>query len=165
MRPQHIQRYIDAFEQLTPATLQPLHDCLAERAHFVDPFNDVRGRAAIRHVFEHMFASCEDPKFRVDECVGDDSLVYLRWHFSFGGAAARHRFQGVSRVRFTSDGLVTEHLDYWDPASQLYENIPIIGRLFRALRHRLAAPQRRDSRTNPFFRLPSRGTEHDRRIE
>ena len=151
MNRNHVQRYIDAFEHLSPATLQPLEDCFAEHARFVDPFNDLRGKSSIRRVFEHMFASCEDPRFGVEESLVDDTVVYLRWHFSFGKAASRRRVEGVSRVQFTSDGLVSEHCDYWDPASQLYEELPVLGKLFRALRHRLAAPQPSDQETNTRF--------------
>lgn len=141
MRPTHVQRYIDAFENLTPSTLQPLEDCFAEDARFVDPFNDVQGRRAVRTVFEHMFASCENPRFVVDECLVEDKLAYLRWQFSFGNPASRRLVEGVSRVQFSPDGQVVEHRDYWDPASQIYENLPLLGSLFRALRKRLAAPQ------------------------
>lgn len=141
MRPTHVQRYIDAFENLTPSTLQPLEDCFAEDARFVDPFNDLQGRRAVRTVFEHMFASCENPRFVVDECLVEDKLAYLRWQFSFGNPASRRLVDGVSRVQFSPDGQVVEHRDYWDPASQIYENLPLLGSLFRALRKRLAAPQ------------------------
>ena len=151
MNPDHVKRYIEAFEHLTPSTLRQLEECFTEGARFVDPFNDVRGKSSIRRVFEHMFASCEEPRFGVDESLGDDTLVYLRWHFSFGKAASRRRVHGVSRVHFTSDGLVSEHRDYWDPASQLCEKLPVLGKLFRALRHRLAAPQHSDQDTNTRF--------------
>jgi len=140
MRPSYVQRFIDAFEALTPADLGTLEACFAEDARFVDPFNDVRGRPAIRAVFAHMFANCEDPRFLVDECVGDASPFYIHWQFRFGLPPRRRRITGVSRIEFTSDGLVSEHHDYWDPASQLYEDLPAIGHLFRALRRRLAAP-------------------------
>jgi len=155
MSENHVRHYIEVFEHLTPSTLQQLEDGFAERAHFVDPFNDVRGRSSIRRVFEHMFASCEDPRFEVEECLGDDSLVYLRWLFGFGKATSRRRIQGVSRVQFTSDGLVSEHLDYWDPASQLYEKLPLLGQLLRALRNRLAAPQGGDRDSNTSFSVTS----------
>ena len=53
----------------------------------------------------------------------------------------------MSRVKFTPEGLVTQHHDYWDPTGQLYEKLPLLGRLFRALRIRLAAPQGSESDT------------------
>ena len=142
MKPAHVQRYIEIFETLERAKLRSLTDCFAGQARFVDPFNDVRGRGAIRQVFEHMFATCEGPRFVVDECVGDERLVYLRWRFSFGNPGSRREVSGVSRVQFAPDGRVTEHRDYWDAASQLYETLPILGPLFRALRRRLGAQQK-----------------------
>lgn len=155
MNPDHVKRYIEAFEHLTPSTLRQLEECFTEGARFVDPFNDVRGKSSIRRVFEHMFASCEDPRFEVQECLGGDALVYLRWHFDFGKVASRRRIQGVSRVEFAPDGLVSEHLDYWDPASQLYEKLPLLGQLFRALRTRLAAPQAGDRDSDNSFSTTS----------
>ena len=148
MNTQHAQRYIDAFERLSPTTLQALEDCFSDRARFVDPFNDVRGKPAIRAVFAHMFASCEEPRFTVDECLGDENLVYLHWRFRFGTPSARRSVQGVSRVQFATDGRVTEHRDYWDPCSQVYEKVPVLGRLFRALRRRLAAPLNQKPESN-----------------
>ena len=158
MRPTHVQDYIDAFEALTPQTLPTLENCFSEHARFVDPFNDVRGRDAIRQVFEHMFRNCENPRFRVDECIGDEGLFYLGWKFEFGTPGHRRRVDGASRIRFADDGLVTEHRDYWDPAGQLYEGLPVLGALFRAMRRRLSAK----ADTNPQTqmqpnRLPLRG--------
>lgn len=136
----HVQHYIDCFERLTPATLGVLMQCFAERARFVDPFNDVSGRLAIAAVFEHMFATCDNPRFQVDEQVGDDRRCYLRWTFNFASGSKRRAIEGVSRVLFDDQGRVLEHIDYWDPARQLYETIPLLGPLLRALRRRLSAP-------------------------
>ncbi|MGF1613848.1 MAG: hypothetical protein ACFCVA_08020 [Gammaproteobacteria bacterium] len=63
-------------------------------------------------------------------------MAYLRWRFAFGPAARRREIEEVSRVRFVADGRVEEHIDYRDPAAQLYEAIPVLGSL---LRRRLSA--------------------------
>ena len=148
----HVLRYIEFFEGLKPASLGSLGDFFHDNARFVDPFNDVQGKTAIARVFEHMFSTCDEPRFSVDECVGDDVIAYLRWRFSFGRGPTRRVVNGVSRVQFGSDGLAVEHRDYWDPASELYETLPLFGRLFRALRRHLSAPQGATPRhTNPLF--------------
>lgn len=136
-----VDRYVAFFEGLTPSALGSLDDLFSEQARFVDPFNDVRGRGAIRQVFVHMFATCESPRFEVDERVCDDLTCYLRWTFAFGSARRRQQITGISRVQFRPDGRVDEHIDYWDPAGQLYETIPLLGTVFRFLRRRLRAPQ------------------------
>lgn len=155
MRPAHVQRYIDCFEALGPDSLESLVVCFSDTARFVDPFNDVCGRAAIRQVFEHMFTTCDGPRFEIDECIGQDTVFYLRWRFGFGSEGSRRTLHGVSRVRFGPDGGVLEHADYWDPASQLYEKIPIVGGLFRALRRRLGAPQTSQISAGARERVPA----------
>lgn len=138
-----IDRYVEAFEQLCPDSLDRLVALFGEQARFVDPFNDVRGRVAIRAVFGHMFSQCESPRFRVTERVADGEVCYLRWTFTFGSGRRQRSIDGVSGVRFGADDLVEEHFDYWDPAAQLYESIPLLGGMLRLLRRRLSAGRAR----------------------
>lgn len=142
----HVTRYIDYLQNLEPASLGAIGEYFSDRAHFVDPFNDVHGTEAIRGVFEHMFAHCEKPELTVQGRVGDGAEVCLRWVFHFGSPHARREIYGVSQVQFDPDGRVAEHIDYWDPAGQVYETIPILGLLMRALRRRLAATPRDTTR-------------------
>lgn len=144
MKHDHVQAYIDYFASLDEAALERLGEYFSSGARFVDPFNDARGHAAIRRVFKHMFTHCEAPRFTVEERVGDANPVYLRWRMEYGHAGARRSLEGVSRVVFDSDGRALEHIDYWDPARQLYETLPLIGPLARALRRRLSATRDSD---------------------
>lgn len=144
-----VERYIQVFEGLRPDTLDELVALFEDQARFADPFNDVRGQAAIRTVFSHMFEQCERPRFRVDEHVGDGAVWYLHWTFNFGRTQNERQIVGVSRVAFGPDGRVREHVDFWDPARQLYESIPLLGRLLRALRRRLGSARDEQSTTSP----------------
>ena len=140
----HARAYAEFFEKLTPHNLSKLEDCLAPEAHFKDPFNDVRGSDRIRAIFEHMFLSCSRARFRVLEISHGETSAYLRWDFEF--ALKRWRpehmrlLQGVSRVEFNDQGKVTDHVDYWDAAEQVYERIPILGAALRFIKRRLAIP-------------------------
>ena len=141
MNNQQVKRYIRFFENLDRDSLPLTDSVFAVDARFRDPFNDVCGRAAIKQVFAHMFQTCEAPRFEVVECVGEHPLYYLHWRFTLGAPDARNTIDGVSRVRFDANDLVSEHSDYWDPAQQVYERIPLLGPLLRAVRKRLRAPQ------------------------
>ena len=131
--------FVAFFETMQPSSLDRIGDHFAADAHFVDPFNDVHGLPAIRGVFEHMFATCETPRFEVVQQLVEGDTAFLYWHFVFGAADRRRRVTGVTRLQFDATGKVREHLDFWDPARQLYEDIPVLGTLLRALRRRLAA--------------------------
>lgn len=142
MSERSLAAYAAYFESLTPESLDRIPALFAENARFKDPFNDVRGRSAIRELFVRMFASCEEPRFVVrDQCLSQDA-GYLLWEMQFrpragGKRAATWRIEGMSRIRFTPDGQVLEHIDYWDSGSQFYARLPILGTIVRWIARRV----------------------------
>ena len=129
------------FETLTPATLPTMASVYSDDARFIDPFNDVTGQPAIRAVFEHMFATLDEPRFEVIEAMTEGDQCFLVWNFHFRrrGRTAAGSIHGASHLRFASDGRVVLHRDYWDAAQQVYEGVPVLGAVMRWLRHRLSA--------------------------
>lgn len=64
------------YHELTPTSIARFPEFYREDAEFKDPFNDVRGVAAIRFTFAHMFTQADAPRFvvsgRVDAGGGAD---------------------------------------------------------------------------------------------
>jgi len=133
--------YAEFFTQLTPQRLDGIERLFSPDARFKDPFNDVRGTAAIRQVFGHMYETLEQPRFIVLDQGCNGCIGYLHWQFQFADGANRSRrtIAGMSRVVFDNNGRVTEHVDFWDPAAQLYEALPVLGPVLRWLRRRLSS--------------------------
>lgn len=134
-----LRTLISAFETLTPATVDSLATLYADDARFRDPFNDVRGRAAVARIFSHMYSQVDAPRFEVtsSQCVAD--TAWLEWVMHFEMRGRPQAIVGATRLLFDAQGRVTDHRDYWDAAQELYEKLPLIGGLLRALRRRLAA--------------------------
>ena len=135
--------YVRYLEALDRESVDQLDRYVSEDVHFRDPFNDSRGIARMRAILTDMFDSVESPRFEVTDHVCGDTYCYLDWRLS-GTLRALPRagqwsVEGVSRVRFDSSGRVAEHIDFWDAASGLYESLPILGRVLRVIRRRIAA--------------------------
>ncbi len=135
-----VTRVVAFFETLAPADVAALGRLYAADARFKDPFNEVQGVPAIRHIFEHMFVALEQPRFVVTGRVVQGQQCFLTWEFLFGfksfhkGVAQTVR--GASHLVFDGQGLVTLHRDYWDAAEELYEKLPVVGGLMRWLKKR-----------------------------
>lgn len=136
-----LARLLAAYTDLRPETVEALAACYAEDAQFKDPFNDVRGRAAIARIFHHLFWQVDAPQFVVTQCLHEGDAAMLCWDFSlrFRGEAKVRVIRGASALRFDAQGLVVTHRDYWDAAEELYAHLPLVGRLMRFLQRRLAA--------------------------
>jgi steroid Delta-isomerase len=131
---------IDWYETLTPETLARDAEFYARDAQFKDPFNDVRGRAAIRRVFEHMFETTEAPRFRIVSRLAGEREAFVTWIFTFRALRRDFAVRGATHLLFDGRGRVAVHRDYWDAAEELYARLPVVGALLRALRRRLRAP-------------------------
>lgn len=137
-----LQGYIAAFENLTPSSLlQELAPILDDNIHFKDPFNNVFGKQATVVIFNHMFGTLNQPKFTVKHHAINEQTAYLHWDFSFTlkGKETIQKIEGLSQVTFNLAGLVTSHIDYWDPAEQVYSQIPVLNWLIKQVAKRLSA--------------------------
>lgn len=133
-------RVVAFFETLSPDSLDRLEAIYTPLAYFKDPFNEVRGVAAIRQVFVHMYASLTQPRFVVTGCIAEGKECFLSWHFEFHfknfERAAPRTIRGGSHLKFNADGRIDFHRDYWDAAEELYEKLPLVGGLMRWLKRR-----------------------------
>lgn len=134
------QRVVAFYQGLNPLSLATLDQVYAEAACFIDPFNDVSGIPAIRRVFDHMFQAVQAPRFEVLESLTEGDSCFLLWHFVFGPPGRETTVLGGSHLRYAADGRISFHRDHWDPARELYEQVPVLGWLMRLLRKRLGTP-------------------------
>ncbi|MDP3289555.1 MAG: nuclear transport factor 2 family protein, partial [Methyloversatilis sp.] len=107
-----LRALIAAFESLTLDTVDRLAALYAADATFRDPFNDVRGRAAVARIFSHMFEQVDSPRFEVHSAMSEGDAAWLDWtmHFTMRGQALQ--IVGATRLRFDDAGCVAEHRDY-----------------------------------------------------
>jgi ketosteroid isomerase-like protein len=138
--PDAIARVVQYFENLSPASVRALGAYYAPDARFKDPFNDVVGVPAIAHIFDHMFATLDTPRFVVTQQVVQGNQCFLTWEFRFGFKNFKQGqpqvILGATHLVLADDGLVTLHRDYWDAAEELYEKLPLVGSLMRWLKKR-----------------------------
>jgi hypothetical protein len=135
-----INRFVDFFESLEPASVARLGEVYPSDVYFKDPFNEVQTLAQVQQIFSHMFAALDRPRFVVTGQVVEGRECFLTWNFEFYFRKQPARLQtvrGTSHLKFNEAGLVSYHRDYWDAAEELYEKLPLLGSLMRWLRKRV----------------------------
>ena len=79
----HVTRIVALFEGLKREDAARLAEAYTPDARFKDPFNEVQGLAAIRRIFEHMYATLDGPHFVIHERVLQGPHCFLTWDFVF----------------------------------------------------------------------------------
>lgn len=131
------ENYVSFFENLTQDNLDQISNIFVTDARFKDPFNDVIGIERIKAVFSHMFDTTDHPKFIVNQAADNQNTLLLQWTFNFKKSGKDWSVEGSSMVTFNDFDLVIEHIDYWDPAEEIYSKIGLLKPLMNFLRSKL----------------------------
>ena len=134
-----IERFLDFFSNLTEVRLEQIDEVFAPNVHFKDPFNDVVGSEQVKKIFRHMFATTTKPSFLIAKVATSDDTLFLQWDFTFQKNSKDWLIQGCSVVTFDDNDQVKEHIDFWDPAEQIYSKISFLKPLMSFLANRLKA--------------------------
>jgi NAD(P)-dependent dehydrogenase (short-subunit alcohol dehydrogenase family) len=81
-----IDELVDFYDGLAPESIARFPEFYSADAYFKDPFNEVRGVAAIQHIFSHMFRQVGAPRFIVSERVVDEHGCAAGLDLPFPGA-------------------------------------------------------------------------------
>ena len=135
-----LQQFCDFYRELDQHPLSELATIYAEDVEFQDPVHRTRGLPALQAYFEQSMAqviSCRFDIEAVDELTGE---AYARWTMQLrhprlnGGKTVE--VPGISHLRYNQK--IHWHRDYFDLGAMLYEQVPVLGRLIRGLKKRLA---------------------------
>ena len=131
-----VGNYVSAFVNLNPENADTLYELIGEDIFFSDPFNQTQGKSNFKRIFDHMFETCENPKFNVSDIAHSDKASYLRWQMTGKLKNWPHTkllFDGMTEIHLDERGKINWHIDHWDSASQLMSNIPFIGLIIRPI--------------------------------
>jgi hypothetical protein len=135
-----ISRFVEFFEALDPQGVARLGEVYTADVSFKDPFNEVHTLQEVQQIFSHMYVALDRPRFVVTGQVAEGRECFLTWNFEFyfrKQPTVLQTVRGTSHLKFTGDGLVNYHRDYWDAAEELYEKLPLLGSLMRWLKRRV----------------------------
>ncbi|MCB1959444.1 MAG: nuclear transport factor 2 family protein [Rhodocyclaceae bacterium] len=135
----NIDALVAFYERLQPEDIGRFGEFYAPDARFVDPFNDVVGVEAIAAIFRHMFEHLGAPRFVVTERFVASEQAVLVWTLHCRIGQRSIAIEGASHLHWGSDGRVSCHRDFWDAARGVYEHLPALGFVIRALRRRMSA--------------------------
>ena len=139
--PNHLAAYLRHFTHIQSLSPEDCRDHIHPMIRFVDPFSDVIGAGKLVAILQKTLDDVTDPQFTVQEIwmVEPDRKGMVKWRFQ-GQVSLIGNLDvtGISEIDLDDDGLVISHRDYWDAGLEVYGKMPLLGRLIRRLRQKLA---------------------------
>ncbi len=138
-----LERFFNTYQRLNRDNLDLLKEIYSDDIRFSDPAHSLNGLPALRDYFAELYANVEDITFDFSSPRISNDQVFVQWvmrlrhpRLNRGGEV---EVPGISCLHFTENDLVDEHRDYFDLGVMLYEQLPLLGFLVRAVKRRLSA--------------------------
>jgi hypothetical protein len=111
----------------------------SDDAYFNDGFVELQGSQAIAGYLSRSAKATESIRVDVEQITRTEDGLYIRWIMTY---TIHYRSTtivapGISHLRFTPDGHISYHRDYWDGTGALAEIVPLTGPILRAIKGRL----------------------------
>lgn len=136
-----LDRFKTAFNQLNKDTLHLLEDIYTPDVQFRDPVHELSGLPVLRDYFGRLYDGIISCRFEFEAEVIAGQQGMLVWVMRFRHARFRRgetlELRGVSHLKFRDDGKVFQHHDYFDMGAFIYERVPVLGSVIRAIKSRL----------------------------
>lgn len=136
-----ISAFCSLYRQLAADNLHQLNQVYRHDIRFCDPAHELQGIDALTAYFDGLFSQLSHCRFEIEQVMEQDGEAYVRWLMRFchpklqGGREIA--VPGVSHLRFAQQ--VYFHRDYFDLGAMLYEQLPLLGGVIRALKRRLSS--------------------------
>lgn len=137
-----VDRFTAFLSDLSTGTIKAdLRKVYAPNLYFNDTLKTIRDADTLEKYFLSSDDAMASYGLKVEQVVSTPEGVFVRWKMSVVfrrfRKGERNDSIGITHVRFDKDGRVVYHQDYWDSGSNLYEKIPVLGSLIRAVKRRL----------------------------
>ncbi len=141
-QPQWLTRFIEMYQVLDNSNLALLEQVYHRQVVFEDPMHKVTGLSALESYFANLYQNLSYCHFTIEKVIASEQQAALYWLMSF----AHPKLNGGQKIEVKGNSLlqcqedkVVYHRDYFDAGTMLYEQIPLLGRVIRYVKSRLAA--------------------------
>lgn len=136
-----VERFVELFNQLGAGNLQLLDELYGADALFVDPLHRLEGLVAIKDYFATLYQRVEECRFELLDHTGRPGDEVLSWRMTLRhprlGGGKPVVVEGCSWLKY--DQQIRYHRDFFDVGAMLYEQLPLVGSVVRAIKRQVAA--------------------------
>jgi hypothetical protein len=137
--PPLVARFQRIYQDLRRDTLSLLDEVYAADVLFEDPLHRIEGLPALKAYFARLYEGVDTIGFEFGEVMEGPGQAMLTWTMHMKHRRLRAgeslALPGATHIRFGNR--VHYHRDYFDAGALLYERLPLLGGIVRAVRARV----------------------------
>lgn len=135
-----VEQFKVCYRNLHNADMKQIAALYGDDVLFRDPVHEIRGFAELEQYLTSVCTDLSECRFEFLDQLVSETSAYIKWVMHFRHPRLGNRpisVRGVSHLRYSDR--IDFHEDFYDMGAMLYEQLPLLGRVTRWLRQRLAA--------------------------
>lgn len=130
----HLNNLLEWYANFSSRSLKHVNMHYSHDAFFKDPFTEAYTAEDIRNYYEHTLSKLTDVRFVFENVLEDHRQAFVTWTMSARFMGREFSVQGSSHFKFDTSGLCEYHRDYFDSSAEIFEQLPVVGYLFKGLK-------------------------------
>ncbi len=134
-----LEKFIEVYTELGIHDFNVLSLIYHPDIEFIDPMHRISGSDELIAYFHHLYTNIDSCHFDINHVVESGNEAALYWTMIYQhrklNRGEKISVEGHTHLK-AKDGLVTFHRDYLDTGAMIYEHIPVLGSLIRAIKKR-----------------------------
>jgi hypothetical protein len=130
-----------AFKDFTGDQDDVLESFYAKKIVFCDPVKKISGLPALKKYYRHVYSNVDSIQFKFSRFIESENTVVGEWVMTLKVKSLNwskpFEVSGCSVFEFDEKNQVTFHRDYLDLGEMVYEKIPVLGLLVKAIKAKL----------------------------
>ncbi|PHR31689.1 MAG: transcriptional regulator [Fluviicola sp.] len=115
-----------------------LNEIYSDKVFFKDPIHEINGIENLQSYFKKLNENLIQGSFIFTDETIVDKKAYLSWEMELKLKKPKKNIKASGISVLTFEQKITQHRDYFDAGELFYENIPLLGRIIRLLKKKLA---------------------------
>lgn len=131
----------ELYQCLNVSNLHLLKEVYSVDVDFVDPFHRIQGLDNLTEYFRRLYSKADSVDFQFNSDIFGESCRVLEWVMKLQITVFRKprliTVSGCSVLHIDEEGKICRHQDYFDAGAMLYEHLPLVGLILKAVKGRL----------------------------
>lgn len=130
----HLTSLLELYGHLTERNVKHLYMHYTQDAFFKNPITEVYTTEEIQKYFLKMVDKISDVHYVFDNIIEKGNQAFTTWVMTARFMGREFSVQGASHFKFDDNDLCEYQRDYVDLSEEIYEQVPLLGLMFRGIK-------------------------------
>lgn len=139
--PPVVEAFINLYNNYGTTAIQRFGEIYEDALVFEDPVHKISGLSAYQQYCQKIGKQCREINFECHSVICQQNQACINWTMRYRHPSLSWgkpiTVQGCTLLHF--DEKISYHRDYLDLGEMIYEHVPVLGRMIRKLKRRLAS--------------------------